>query len=189
MKKLKIVTIIAIFLLGCTKQKDSFYTILNENFEIFTDTVAYKYHAFLIAPNEEVPDKKKFDGYKICIDKNFEDSKDFRNYLKKKLDKSKFSGYSNLLHTNQEYQLKLIDVSMLNEIKKFEIVDLSNCKEDEVSSYIGTMRFYRPLINETNAILFCSKHVSDSVGVVDAYLFKNNNGKWEFELKIELGRW
>ena len=189
MKKHIYIFLLLIVFISCKKSTDNnFYIILNENFLTFTDTIAYKHHTFFLVPNDTiVPNKNLFNGCKICIDKNFGDSKDYEKGLRQELIKSEYSNYLQLL--NKKSELLSIDIKKLTETGKYEIIDLSNCNDTEKSSYVGTLKFYQSFINENYAIIFFSKQSSPKAGVVYAFLFKKIDYKWKIEKKVELERW
>jgi hypothetical protein len=182
-----------IIMLSCKKsQDDIFYAILDDNFLILTDTVAYEYHTFFITRNDPIkPDNTTFKGYKICVDKKIADSGEFLDGVIEELKTGNYLEYLKLLNEQPKFELESIDLHRLRKTGKYEIVDVLNCKMDRASrsNYVGSMRFYQPYINEHNAVLFYSKQSSPKDGVVNAFLFKKTNNHWKIEKKIELERW
>ncbi|TDE43296.1 hypothetical protein E0I26_11840 [Flavobacterium rhamnosiphilum] len=181
-----------ITMLSCKKsQDDVFYAILDDNFLTLTDTIAYEYHTFFLTPNDTTkPDKNTFDGYKICIDRKFAESKEFRNGVVEVLKTGNYKEYLKLLHEQPNFELKLIDLNRLKQTGKYEIVDFINYKMDRISrtKYVGILKFYKPYINDHHAIIFFLKQSSPKDGVVNAFLFHKVNNKWQLEKKIELMR-
>jgi hypothetical protein len=176
--------------ISCKKtQSENFYNLLNQKFLVLTDTVGYDYHTFFLIPFDTIkPDKSKFRGYEVCIDKKVPKSKKYIDNLKDKLDKRSLTVYSELLNQSV-YNINSIDLNKLTRTGKYKIVDSQNCKENDSTLYVGSIKFYQPYINETHAIIFFSKQSSEKAGVLNAFLFKNNNDKWELENKMQLERW
>ncbi|SHL51355.1 hypothetical protein [Flavobacterium xanthum] len=193
MKKSILLCLLVIIYASCQKKhNDVFYDILDDNFLVLSDTIAYDHNSFFITPNDSIKtNSTRSKDYKICIEKKIIDSREYVPGILKELEGTTYTKYLKLLEKHPYSKLKLIDLKKLKSIGKFKLIALSNPKinKDFESKYIGIIRFYKPFINEKYAILIYSKQSSQKDGVVNACLFKKEEGHWKLEKKIELERW
>ncbi|UQD55604.1 hypothetical protein [Flavobacterium sp. K5-23] len=178
-------------ILSCKKnQNDAFYDILNDNFLVLTDTIAYDYHTFFLTPNDPVK-QRVFKDYKICVDKKIASSDEYSSGVVSELKNGEYPEYLKLLNEKPKVKIESIDLSRLKKTGKFEIVEFLNFKMSKAfrERYVGLIRLYQPYISDDYAILFYSKQSSQKDGVVNAFLLKKINNHWKIEKKIELEIW
>ena len=191
MKNIIISIILSCHLFSCTeKTNDEFENILNDNFLIFTDTIAYSHQSFFVIPNDTNIKKASNNGlYYVCVDKNIKDSKKLRSYLDIELNLISNFEYKELLSKHLNQKKIFLNLNRISRTGKYKILDLDTCEMSKSIHSVGTLTFYEPIIDNNKAIVFLSKQSSPKAGVLNSFLLKKINGKWVFDKKIELERW
>jgi hypothetical protein len=188
MKNVFFVYCIAILISSCKiSQADDFSNIINTGFLSIVDTTAYSTGSFLSPPNSET---KQQQFYNICYTSKVEDSKSFWETLKSELVKEDEHEFLNLLdNDNSKQNITNLQPSQIQNTGKYKLVlENSNCDKVD-STFVGSIKFYQPLFNDSLAIVFISIRGFAKAGLTKACLFKSVSNKWQYKKFMEIERW
>ena len=164
------------------KPNHSFKKIINQTFLAIVDTRAYKNHDFFLMVDE--PDfylYRKNWGY----NEELLNISEYIKYLPKELIKIHREEYLVLFKKDSIQILPgILKASAIINTGKYKLISNIVCGKLD-TTYVGTVRFYQPLISKNYAIIIMSVSSSIKDGKTSAYLLKLLNEKWIKEDEIE----
>jgi hypothetical protein len=176
---------------GCKAGQNSlFYEIVNENFLMLTDTIAYKYHSLLPGPNDSISKTITLnEKYLVYVDTVVEDLKVSPDVLIKGLTNADAKDYTELIEKSKAISLHAIDLANLKNTGRYNLIASPKLQDKMPAELVGQIKFYRPYIAKDKAILFFLIYKAPKAGLLHAFLIKKQNGFWRIKEKIELERW
>lgn len=193
MKKLRtlyaVIIIVIIVTVACKSQvkQPPFEKIINQTFLAIVDTLAYANHDFFLVPGypDEYAYRKNW-GYNICYNENIESSKVFTDSLPQELINLKKEEYLYLfIKDSIEQPIQTLKAASFINTGKYKMIANTFCDKLD-TTYVGTIKFYQPLIGKSHAIFFIFKSSSRRGGRTSAYLLKLVGNKWQKDGEIGL---
>jgi hypothetical protein len=176
-------------LFGCKENsKQSFYNLINDNFFIIVDTIAYKSGRLIQIPN----DTNNINSLnKICImvDTVFQNYSELNQSLLKSVVKENLQDFEELLLNDKDSEFDAMDISQFTKTGKFTLIKSKMTSGTPCSVIAGKITFYKPYIKQNKAIIVFSISESSKAGFTNSFFFRKKNGLWENIKKIEIERW
>lgn len=175
---------------GCKTAPDStLYAILNQNFLSFTDTTAYRYGAFLPAPNDTPLQAGNTKGsLLVTVDTFFTESERLIQSLNAELTDRRLTEFQDLLSPNNKAAIASLDVSKITNKGRYTLVATTDAEKGN-DVLVGHINFAEPYITEDRSIVILSISSSQKAGRTMAYLLRKENDRWKIKDRIELERW
>lgn len=176
-------------ILGCSETpKQSFYNLINDKFLAIVDTTAYKTGRLIQIPNDTLHDKN-LDKICILVDTAFNSSTELNKSLLISFQENNLKDFEELLLEGNYLKLDSIDISQLTNTGKYVLTKSTLTDETLCSAIGGKVRFYKPYITQSKAIIIFSISESSKSGFTYCWLFRRRNDLWENIKKIEIERW
>lgn len=184
MRQYRIGILLILLLFGCKEKSDQyFYEILNENFLVFTDTIAYRTGSFFLIPD----DTNKYNKVSNIIEIDTFIHKNQRLEIALNLALEKYGKVNFLKELSKS---SIIEIDLLKIIKsgQYKIIPSKPAYKYE-NERVGKMWFSNFALSNNQAVLIVSKQSSPKSGVSNGYLFKKQSTDWKIDTVFELERW
>lgn len=168
--------------------KQSFYYLVNENFFMFVDTIAYKTGRLIQIPGDTFHNFN-LNKISISIDTSFDNSVRINESVLAAVRTENLKDFEELILNDEGLKFNALNISLIKNTGKFDLVNSKNVMEVSGSAVNGEITFYKPYIAGNFAIIVLSISESSKAGYINCWLFRRENGIWGNIKKIEIERW
>jgi hypothetical protein len=176
-------------LISCSSdQANQFYSLINQNFLVLIDTVAYKTGRLIAIPGDTISD---YSGDAVCImiDENVNLSTDFSSGIKKIIRVNHLDEFNALITGSKNIDFEKLDLSRLKNTGRYPILPLGKFTESSCTVVAGTITFYRPYLSKKEAIIVYSVADGQKSGYTNCVFFKKDGRVWNNVGSFQLEVW
>lgn len=176
--------------ISCNLQKESrFCEIINDTFLQMTDTFAYRYHSFFLIPGDSMSKDKKSQPLKVCYNENLISSTRYIGYLIPALKGLHEEEYLKLLGKKYVSSVMKLPPLCITNKGKYDLISHADTDCNKLdSTYIGSIQFAEPVMNDNIAVIFMRIISDQKAGKVTAFLVQKSTDRWTIVKEIVLER-
>jgi hypothetical protein len=173
------------------KQDSTEYSLLNQNFILMLDTIAYDYNSLRPAPNSEHLEKRKSE-YAITVYDQFINIQVWENSIIKALQNDVSvpnEKYISLYNKSEKNNRKNINILYIKQVGLYKLYPTKDSSIMRKSGFTGHIKFSEILHNEHIALMVISIRDNVKSGIEKLILFEKSGGIWRIKNEIELSIW